>query len=79
MPGFIGPEIHAQFRPSLLSVAGVDGSVSLRSQADAVPGVFVEPPPPPGWWQGTDEDWRDDRVELSAFHFTRDGVHGRDW
>ncbi|MBZ0170851.1 MAG: hypothetical protein K8E66_00575 [Phycisphaerales bacterium] len=79
MSGFIGPGISAQFRPCQLNVAATDGSVDFRSQADAFPGVLVEPLPPPSWWQDTPEAWRDDRVELSAFQFTRDGVHGRDW
>lgn len=65
-------------------VSALDGSAHWQSRAEAVPGVDV-----PGLFRGllTEAGLTPDQIELnirqmerpSFYHFTKDGVRGRDW
>lgn len=59
-------------------VTASDGSTQLRSIADAANPVLISLDVPPNY-PGDPQTFLDNQRLLAAFHFTRDGVLGRDW
>lgn len=78
-PGFTTPPHRIDEGPFDLNIAATDGSVALRSQADAVSPVLVDPGPHPGGDAIDPERWELFLRHQAAFLTTRDGVLGRDW
>lgn len=76
-PGFSGPEIPQALYPIRQSVLAADFSAALRSGADAVDPVVIGASP--ALWIGESESWQDLVRPMNTYHYTRDGVHGRDW
>lgn len=78
-PGFTPPPHRIEEGPFDLNIAATDGSVALRSQADAFPPVLVDPGVPPSNDADDPNWWAAFRRQQAAFLTTRDGVFGRDW
>lgn len=78
-PGFTLPPHRIDEGPFDLSIAAADGSVALRSQADAVSPVLVDPGPHPGDDAIDPVRWELFLRQQAAFLTTRDGIRGRDW
>jgi type II secretory pathway pseudopilin PulG len=78
-PGFMPPPNRIEDGPFDLNIAATDGSVALRSQADAVSPVLVDPGPHPGGDAIDPDRWAAALRQMAAFLTTRDGVRGRDW
>ncbi len=77
----VGEELNVYTTPGYPSkhmIAATDLSVALRSNADAVPAVLLEIQVP-DTYPGNPEDYINLQRHMASYHYTRDGIWGRDW